>query len=64
MKPTVKEAELHDERDEDLDTTMEDLANDNDKMLYSGNSDMHQENDAFYFQDENFIGISNNNTDL
>ena len=64
IKPIVKEDELHDEGDRDLDTMMANLANDNDNMLYSGNADVHQENVTFHFQDENFIGFSNNNTDL
>ena len=49
IKPTVKEAELYDKGDEDLDAMMKNMADDNDNVIYSGNADTHQENDTFYF---------------
>ena len=36
------EAELHDERDEDLSNMMTDFANDNDEIICTGDLDMHQ----------------------
>ena len=64
IKTTVKEAERHDEVDEYIDAIIADLADDNKDNFFSGSADMHQENDYFCFQDENFIENSNKRTYL